>query len=103
MFLFEEEHIHDEIENFQVRTRIWRRKKNYSKAIRKKNLARSFYGRYDYYPYIGKYIKNKIHCSCWMCASKIKNHGNKPSELRKIGKKRRVRNNFSQILREHSV
>lgn len=63
--------IDEEIEDFSKknRRRAIRRKKNVAKAIRKKAIAPLLYGKgHDYYNNLHQYSKNKIHCSCWMCA-----------------------------------
>lgn len=52
-----------------MRTKAERRKNDYNKAIRKKNIAEKHYG-FSYYDNIHQYSKNKIHCSCPLCAAK---------------------------------
>ena len=49
------------------RTAAKRRAKNLSKAKRKQRLAKQIYG-IDWYKYLHQYSKNKIHCSCPLCA-----------------------------------
>lgn len=49
-----------------MKTRAERRKNDYSKAIRKKNIAEHNYG-FSYYDNLHQYSKNKIHCSCPLC------------------------------------
>ena len=73
-----------------MRNRAWRRKKDFSKAERKRNidLAVSYYNwkeynnplcpynsfiNYGMYDNIHQYSKNKIHCSCPMCSAKTTN------------------------------
>lgn len=72
------------------RDRGWRRKKNWSKAFRKKKLAYWWHYKYD-----GQYIKGKIHCSCPLCGAKTNNKKNlfycghrfwKPSDQIKVDK-----------------
>jgi len=46
-----------------------RRHNDWTKAIRKRNLYP------DYYDNLHQYSKNKIHCSCPMCARKSNNKG----------------------------
>lgn len=58
-----------------MRTRAERRHKDIAKAIRKRKLAKHIYQSYsdsdwEYYNNLHQYSKNKIHCSCPMCASK---------------------------------
>lgn len=66
------------------------------KALRKKNINDAW--GWHYYDNLHQYSKNKIHCSCPMCASKTRNkgkrhHGNynpsinyKSSDMKKIMK-----------------
>ena len=49
------------------RTRAIRRRRNITKALRKRHISRTAY-RYDWYNNLHQYSKNKIHCSCCMCA-----------------------------------
>ena len=46
-----------------------RRKKDYCKAKRKEYISKEVYG-VDWYDNLHQYSKNKVHCSCPMCASK---------------------------------
>ena len=55
-----------------MRTRAERRHESVNKALRKQRIVRSCYGM-DWYDNLHQYSKNKIHCSCPMCRSKIKN------------------------------
>ncbi len=50
-------------------SRAERRKKDYSKALRKKWISNHIYG-LEYYDSIHAYSKNKVHCSCPMCSAK---------------------------------
>lgn len=52
-------------------SRAARRKTDVSKARRKQNICRTVYG-YDYYSDLHTYSKNKIHCSCALCAAKTR-------------------------------
>lgn len=52
-----------------MRTRAERRKNDYAKAIRKKNISEQHYG-FSYYNNVHQYSKNKIHCSCPLCSAK---------------------------------
>lgn len=56
------------------RTAAWRRHKDISKALRKKNISDRFSWDRDehYYSNLHQYSKNKIHCSCPMCATKTR-------------------------------
>ena len=77
-----------------MRDRGWRRKKDFAKAKRKKNidLATTYYNykeinnifcpwqyctQYGLYDNLHQYSKNKIHCSCAYCSSKTRNKGHK--------------------------
>lgn len=77
-----------------MRNRGWRRKKDFYKAKRKKNiyLATTDYSykeinnifcpwqyctQYGLYNNLHQYSKNKIHCSCAYCSSKTRNKGHK--------------------------
>lgn len=66
--------------------RFDRRKKDFSKAIRKKKIADAIYPigdekTWEYYSNLHQYSKNKIHCSCPMCSAKTRRnkvwHGKK--------------------------
>ena len=68
-----------------MRNRAWRRKKDFSKAKRKKDIDQSTcFEDYTYYNNLHQYSKNKIHCSCWMCSAKIKTHGYNISDQKRI-------------------
>jgi len=60
-----------------ARGRAWRRYKSYTKAKRKRNIDAAVYGYgthwYPWYNNLHQYSKNKIHCSCPMCADKTTN------------------------------
>lgn len=70
--------------------RAVRRKRNAAKALRKKKIAPLLYGRgHEYYSNLHQYSKNKIHCSCWMCAFNHPKSGWKSithSDMKKIEK-----------------
>lgn len=55
------------------------RRRSILKALRKKRIDRDIYSYLDrshgYYNNLHQYSKNKIHCSCPMCAAKTKNKG----------------------------
>ena len=63
-----------------------RRKKDYSKARRKRSLCRQVHINSDWYDNLHQYSKNKIHCSCGMCRFRnIWAPNRKPmSDVRKI-------------------
>ena len=67
-----------------MRTRAWRRYKNYTKAKRKQRIDLAVSGYYwqwycndgyGWYKNLHQYSKNKIHCSCAMCSAKTRNKG----------------------------
>lgn len=69
-----------------MKTRAERRKNDYNKAIRKKNIAEHNYG-WSYYDNLHQYSKNKVHCSCPLCSAKTDNnskHGVTHSDKLKI-------------------
>ena len=57
-----------------MRTRAWRRHKDYVKAKRKADIVHE-QNDYWQYKYFGQYIKGKISCNCPMCRRKSKNKG----------------------------
>jgi len=56
-----------------MKTRAERRKNDYNKAIRKKNIAEHNHGT-SCYDNLHQYSKNKIHCSCPLCSAKTDNN-----------------------------
>ena len=46
-----------------------KRHNDWKKAIRKKNICEQVYG-IEYYNNLHQYSKNKVHCSCPLCAAK---------------------------------
>lgn len=60
-----------------MRNRGWRRKKDFSKAKRKKSIdiELSSWNNILCYNNLHEYSKNKIHCSCAMCSAKTRNKG----------------------------
>ena len=79
------------------RSSAWRRRKNLTKALRKRNITKHYWSStfHPYYDNLHQYSKNKIHCSCPMCSAKTRNKGHrgrknyhpainyKPSDLRR--------------------
>ena len=53
-----------------MRTHAEKRHNDWKKAIRKRKIIRQ-YG-FDYYDNLHQYSKNKIHCSCPLCACKTR-------------------------------
>ena len=60
-----------------MRNRGWRRKKDFSKAKRKKSIdiELSSWNNILCYNNLHQYSKNKIHCSCAICSTKTRNKG----------------------------
>lgn len=60
-----------------MRNRGWRRKKDFSKANRKKCIDKELtsWNNILCYNNLHEYSKNKIHCSCAMCSAKTRNKG----------------------------
>lgn len=61
-----------------MKTRADRRKNDYSKATRKKNIAEHNHGT-SWYDNLHQYSKNKVHCSCPLCSAKTSKYGNTPN------------------------
>lgn len=53
-------------------TRTKKRHNDWKKAVRKRRITRSWGWGTDYYNNLHQYSKNKIHCSCPMCATKTR-------------------------------
>ena len=61
-----------------MKSRAERRHDDWTKAIRKRNIDRDLQSSlfcYDWYDNLHQYSKNKIHCSCPLCAAKTSNKG----------------------------
>ena len=98
-----------EVPCLHERTAAWRRYKDYTKAARKRDIARkvypSFKGESEYYSNLHQYSKNKIHCSCPICSAKTRNKGRRnrkgnyaPSINYKISElKRQIAMNESEL------
>ena len=54
-----------------------KRHNDYKKAIRKRRIDRELSSQWghDWYDNLHQYSKNKIHCSCSLCAAKTSNKG----------------------------
>ena len=59
-----------------MRTRAERRKNDFNKAIRKKNIVDDLHGYLPEYDNLHQYSKNKIHCSCPSCSVKTGKYNN---------------------------
>ena len=55
-----------------MRNRAEKRHNDWKKAIRKRKITRSWGWSEDYYDNLHQYSKNKIHCSCPLCACKTR-------------------------------
>lgn len=70
-----------------MKTSAERRKKDFAKATRKKNISEQCNG-FERYDNLHQYSKNKIHCSCPLCSAKTGKYGNTPnyklSDQRKV-------------------
>lgn len=80
----------DSLSGENRRTMAERRRRSHFAAVRRRKIAENVFG-FSYYNNLHQYSKNKIHCSCPLCASKTnskKLHGRsnnwKPSDLRKL-------------------
>lgn len=83
-----------------MRTHAEKRHNDWKKAIRKKKIINA-YG-WDYYDNLHQYSKNKIHCSCPLCACKtrgktVKKTGG-PGENWSIKDEKRIEEMQDQIL-----
>ena len=61
-----------------MRTNAERRKNDFNKAIRKKNIVEHNHG-FSLYDNLHQYSKNKVHCSCPLCSNKVSKYGNTPN------------------------
>ena len=57
----------------QIDLRAKRRHTDFKKAIRKRNITKSWHLPEEYYSNLHQFSKNKIHCSCPMCSQKTNN------------------------------
>ena len=85
-----------------MRTRAEKRHNDWKKAIRKRNITKTWHLKNDYYDNLHQYSKNKIHCSCPLCACKSKGKKAKrltgPSECWSISDRRKFEEMEDQIL-----
>lgn len=70
-----------------MRTRAERRHNDWTKAIRKKHISDQYCGDWPWYSDLHRYSKNKIHCSCGMCA-RYRKTNNK-------GRRRKIPGNYA--------
>lgn len=61
------------------RSRAYNRDVSVRKAIRKQRISQEIFSPSDkpYYDNLHQYSKNKIHCSCPLCATKTRNKGHR--------------------------
>lgn len=85
------------------RTSAERRHNDVVKALRKRNICRNFYG-WEYYDNLHQYSKNKIHCSCPICAAKTNmpkyRHGGKCEGMNYTPRDMRVWEAMTQAIKE---
>ena len=85
-----------------MRTHAEKRHNDWKKAIRKRRITRSWGWDTEYYDNLHQYSKNKIHCSCPLCACKSKGKKVKrtcgPSENWSVADKRKIEEMEDQIL-----
>ena len=97
--LYTEEELLD-YKNFTLkdRSRGDRRKRDYNKALSKyhKDKAKNLFGE-PRYNNLHQYSKNKIHCSCLMCAFNGKRHGRIVFKSRTASDKRKNIDSKQQI------
>lgn len=92
-----------------MRTRAERRRNNIIKSLRKQKLCQEIY-HLNWYDNLHEYSKNKIHCSCPMCAAKTNGkkikYGWQPKfnptikDLKQIEK---LNYNFNEYLKEEII
>ena len=86
-----------------MRNEAEKRHNDWRKAIRKRNIVRDIYGWDEgWYDNLHQYSKNKIHCSCPLCASKtrgktVKKTGG-PGENWSIQDEKRIEEMNDQLL-----
>ena len=86
-----------------MRNEAEKRHNDWRKAIRKRNIVRDIYGWNEgWYDNLHQYSKNKIHCSCPLCASKtrgktVKKTGG-PGENWSIQDEKRIEEMNDQLL-----
>ncbi len=85
-----------------MRNRAEKRHNDWKKAIRKRNITKTWHLKNDYYDNLHQYSKNKIHCSCPLCACKSKGKKVKrtagPATNWSIADERRIEEMQDQIL-----
>ena len=67
-----------------MRTRAERRKNNFSKIRKRKQIVNDIYNDGWCYKHDNQYSKGKIHCSCPLCTAKTKGGNYKHSDRQKI-------------------
>jgi len=83
-----------------MRSRAEKRHNDWKKAIRKRNITRTWCLKQEYYDNLHQYSKNKIHCSCPMCRRKTNNKKSfwGPTENWSMHDERRIEEMEDQLL-----
>ena len=86
-----------------MKSRAQRRKDDYIKACRKQQIVQEIYGWDDWYNNLHQYSKNKIHCSCPMCAAKTNPKRKRIAHGYTISDRRKLLNNNVDINNEYDI
>lgn len=115
-----------------MRTRAWRRHKNYVKAKRKREIdlndcywnwpvynnpikpsyySSSYKPKFGMYDNLHQYSKNKVHCSCPMCSAKTRNKGHRRKRKNyapainycRMDKRRQMAMDYDELNYENSI
>ena len=81
-----------------MRTHAEKRHNDWKKAIRKRNITKTWHMNTDYYDNLHQYSKNKIHCSCPLCRAKTRDKTYGPVEQWPIRDEKRIEEMQDQIL-----
>ena len=81
-----------------MRTHAEKRHNDWKKAIRKRNITRTWHLKKDYYDNLHQYSKNKIHCSCPFCRAKTRKNIWGSKEHWSMRDERRIEEMNDQIL-----
>lgn len=72
-----------------------------AKAIAKKIRKSHYYTPDGYYRYKGKFSKNKIHCSCWLCRMKSYDYPTKTDMNKLIDFEQQLKEYYSETAQKH--